>query len=118
MITLGEDTVQRTRASWHKDQEINRRQGELLAKDVLATRLRLINEALAIRFGPAAITPAEARTRLHLVTDPKGVTWVTWKKRGEKRPIAVAVFTHPKTRIQGYHLICEWHWKALDNARN
>jgi len=113
-ITLGEHTVQRSRASWHKDEEINRRQAALLAKDVLATREKLLRELLVLRFGAGV----DSTKRLHLMADDKGVTWVTWKEPWQKRPVAVAVFTHPKTRTQGCHLICEWHWCPLNNERN
>lgn len=116
-ITLGEHTVQRSRASWHRDEEINRRQAALLAKDVLATREKLLRELLVQRFGEAVIKRKDLGKRLHLV-DEGDVTWVSWCEPWQKRPEAVAVFTHPKTRTQGYHLICEWHWCPLNHDRN
>ena len=118
MIRLGEETVKRTRASWHRDAEINRRQAELLARDVLATRQVLLNELLTIRFGPDVLKRPDLLKRLHLFVDEKGVTWVTWKEAWQKRAQALALFTHPKTRTQGHHLICEWHWYPIPDRRN
>lgn len=118
LITLGEHTVQRSRASWHKDEEINRRQGELLAKDVLATRQKLLEELLVERFGPGTIARPDLLRKLKLMVDDNGLTWVTWHEHRNRRLEAIAVFTHPRTRTQGYHLICEWHWCPLNHDRN
>lgn len=117
-ITLGEHTVKRSRASWHEDQELNRRQASLLVRDVLATREKLLRELLVQRFGPDVGKRRDLGKRLHLVVDEKGITWVSWKECWQSKPEALALFTHPTTRTQGHHLICEWHWCPLDNERN
>lgn len=117
-ITLGEHTVQRSRASWHQDEEINRRQAALLAKDVLATREKLLRELLVQRFGPEVGKRKDLSRRLHLMVDEAGQTWVTWKEPWEKRARVIALYTKPETRTQGYHMILEWHWCPVDNDRN
>lgn len=112
MITLGENTVQRTQASWHKDPELNKRQAKLLADDVLATREKLAAQALQQRFpnvpGTAQVTSKDGK-----------LFWFTFtRQKGRQKPEAVAVFTLPVTRIKGFRLICEWHWAPVGADKN
>lgn len=116
MIVLNEDTIQRSRASWHKDEKINKRQALLLAKDVEATRHRLISAAMAIRFGPDHAKRKDIK--FCLTRDDKGVNWLAYILPGQKRPTALCLYTEPRTRTEGYHIVCEWHFKALDIAQN
>jgi hypothetical protein len=111
MITLGEKTVQRTQASWHKDPELNKRQAKLLADDVLATREKLAAQALLQRF------PNVPGTAQVITKDGKEF-WFVFTREGQTESEAVAVFTLPVTRIKGYRLICEWHWAPIGGDKN
>jgi len=112
MIRLGKETLIQSRASYHKDPVINRRQAALLVKDVKATQSKLAMEAVELRFGQQAITSGEYRQRLQ-VQKKAGQRWLVWFADGDKRGEALAVFTMPVTKIQGFMLVCEWHWAAL-----
>lgn len=118
MITFGEHTVQRSRASWHTDQELNKRQASMLAADVLATREKLVADLLAVRYGPRTHLRRDIDQRLSLQTDTNGLTWVVWTEPTETQGTALAVYSEPRTHTKGYHLICEWHWAPIDNRRN
>ena len=115
MIRLGKETLIQSRASYHKDPVINRRQAVLLVKDVKATQAKLAMQAVQIRFGAQAITSGEYRKRLQL-QKRGGQHWVVWFADGDKFGEALAVFTDPVTRIDGFMLVCEWHWTALEHG--
>ena len=113
MITLGEHTIKRHRASWHKDPALTQRQASLLGRDVLATRDRLIKEVLVERVGTA-------KGRVQLRPGKNGLVWVVWIKPDDRtgRGEALAVFTHPVTSVKGFHMIVEWHWSPVGSGRN
>lgn len=114
MISLDQRTLKRTRATWHADEEINRRQATLLARDVLATREKLIRDLLISRFGPGVMARRDLLKRLRLVPElGKGLVWIVWKEGPDDAGTALALYTEPKTRVHGYHIICEFHWTEL-----
>ena len=113
MIRLGKETILQSRASFHGDQDLNKRQAALLAKDFQATRNKLITEALTQRF-PGIKGMLETRE------DYRGLHWIVFtpETSKDKRGEAIAVMTLPRTRTQGCHLIMEWHWKAVGGDKN
>jgi hypothetical protein len=121
MITFGPHNRLRSRASWHDDQALNRRQAALLTEDVLATRLRLTNELLVARFGPGTLARPDLLERVSYVVDAnprQPLTWVIWTEPKAKRGTAIAVFDHPVTRVEGRVISCEWHFCAIGLDQN
>jgi hypothetical protein len=112
MITFSPMSLQRHRASWHEDQELTKRQAKLLFDDVEATRDRYIAEAVALMVQPSDIGQIEFRR------DDDGLIWVVWASTGDSEGQALAVFTEPQTRIEGYHMIVEWHWSPISQGVN
>jgi hypothetical protein len=117
MITFGPHNRLRSRASWHDDQDLNKRQAALLTQDVLAARQRLTNELLVARFGPDTLARPDLLERIGFVVED-GLTWVIWTEPQATRGTALAVFDHPITRTEGRVIVCEWHWQPLNNDGN
>jgi len=112
MITFGPLTLQRHRASWHEDEELTYRQSQILYDDVELTRERYIKEAVALMVQ----NPADGYTELR--QDESGLVWVVWATPSDRNGEALAVFTEPQARIEGYIMIVEWHWCALGQGKN
>ena len=112
MIILGKEDKRVHRASWHEDAEINERQGAVLAADVLATRERLLKEALQAKFG---YVPALSRCKKSLreVHETKtGLIWICWDDE------AFAVRTEPKSSVKNCIYSVEWYFKSLVTGEN
>ena len=113
MIRLGKETLIQSRASFHDDQELNKRQAALLFKDYHATRNKRITEALHQRF-------PKTKGVLEVREDDQGLHWVVFKPAGarDKRGEALAVMTLPKTRIEKCYVVLEWHWCPVGGDKN
>ena len=98
---------------------MNRDQALLLAKDVQATQSKLAMEAVRARLGVEAITSGDYKECLEVRKKGKE-HWLVWHPKGEERGRgeALAVFTQPRTRVENYRIVCEWHWVELATGRN
>jgi hypothetical protein len=86
----------------------------MLRADVLATRERLIREVVERRMGPGAWRQREGCLRCH--PDEQGVVWVVWARGEGDAGEALAVFTHPVSRLEGYRYVLEWHFAEVAQA--
>lgn len=112
MITFSQMSLQRHRATWHEDQELTKRQAQLLYADIEATRERYIAEVVALMVQPFDTGKVELRQ------DEGGLIWVVWVSSGDPDGQALAVFSEPQSRIEGYHMIVEWHWIPISQGVN
>lgn len=112
MITFSQMTLQRHRASWHEDADLTNRQAKLLFDDFEATRDRYISEAVALMVQPSEVG------RIELRQDPKSLVWVVWVTVEDPEGQALAVFSEPQTRVEGRHMVVEWHWCPVSQGKN
>ena len=112
MITVGKVEKLEHWASWHEDQGVNKKQGEKLAADLLATRARLLRDALRVHVGRVPSTK-EYMAHMEERKEPdSGLVWVCWKGR------AIAVRTQPQSFVKDRRYYVRWSWKTLPKDDN
>lgn len=111
MITLTDKDMLVHKCSWHENQDLNTHNAVLLAKDAMATRTKLIIEAVAIRLGrrPA---PGEMLDHINERHEGNGIIWICWDDE------AIAIRTEPKSRVKDFRYYLEWMWRNLDVEKN
>jgi hypothetical protein len=116
MIELNASTLLEHKASWHDDRSLCKRNAELIARDVAATKEARFREAIRMKLGK--VPPlVKLRNRLEIFrredTKPEPVNYLALD--GE----IIAVFTDPRSRVKNCRYIVSWHWKCLvDNSGN
>lgn len=110
-ITLTEQERLQSWATWHEDQDINKKQAAKLAADALATRARLVAECLRIHLGRV---PNEGEVKRYLnerAEDGTILVWVCWRDE------AIALRTEPTTHVKDRRIYLTWHWKNLTTGQ-
>lgn len=112
MITLGKVEKLEHWATWHQDTGVNKKQGEKLAADVVATKNRLLVDALMMHVGRIPKASEIARKVEERREPDSGLVWVCWDGR------AVAVRTEPMSFVKDRRYYVRWSWKTLPKTDN